>query len=114
VTELCTLDKKTWNYIGLIIDDLRRSASKNLVKAGVGEKVAITIPGHKTRGVFDRYHIVEMADLLNAMRKVEVLPVEANNQMRLLPAPAAASLDLNGQTRVKKTLPDRRHKRAKL
>jgi integrase len=63
--------KKFSRYSGLIIHDLRRSAIKNLMKAGVSEKVAMAISGHKTRTVFDRYHIVDSADVVEAMRKVE-------------------------------------------
>jgi integrase len=58
-------------YNGLIIHDLRRSAIKNLIKAGVNERIAMSISGHKTRAVFDRYHIVDTDDVVEAMRRVE-------------------------------------------
>jgi integrase len=58
-------------YTGLIIHDLRRSAIKNLMKAGTSEKVAMTISGHKTRDVFDRYHVVDTQDVVEAMRRVQ-------------------------------------------
>ena len=60
-----------WRYAGLIIHDLRRSAVKNLIAAGVPEKVCMAITGHKTRTVFDRYHIVDTTDVQRAMRRVE-------------------------------------------
>ena len=59
-------------YTELIIHDLRRSAIKNLMKAGVNEKLAMKISGHKTRAVFDRYHIVDTEDVMDAMRRVQV------------------------------------------
>lgn len=58
-------------YTGLIIHDLRRSAIKNLMKVGVNEKVAMKISGHKTRSVFDRYHIVDTEDVVDAMRRLQ-------------------------------------------
>ena len=56
----------------MIIHDLRRSAIKNLMKAGVPDKVAMSISGHKTRAVFDRCHIVDTGDVVEAMRRVQL------------------------------------------
>jgi hypothetical protein len=65
-------------YNGLTIHDLRRSAVKNLMKAGVREKVAMAISGHKTREVFDRYHIVDTEHLVEAMRRVQQIAPTRN------------------------------------
>ena len=41
-----------------------------MVNAGVAERVAMQVTGHRTRSVFDRYHIVSPSDLQDVARRL--------------------------------------------
>jgi integrase len=57
---------------GLLVHDLRRSAVRNLERAGVSRSTAMKITGHKTESVYRRYAIVSDADLQEAARRISV------------------------------------------
>ena len=50
--------------------DFRRTAVRNLERAGVPRSVAMKITGHKTEAVYRRYAIVSEADLSEGLKKL--------------------------------------------
>jgi len=62
---------------GLLFHDLRRSAVRNFDKAGVSQPVAMSITGHKTVSVYQRYRIVGEDDIERALSMTQAATTAA-------------------------------------
>ncbi len=62
------------------IHDLRRSAVRNMERAGLPRSVARGISGHRTESVYLRYDIVSTRDLMDAGRKMDAFLAEPSQK----------------------------------
>jgi integrase len=63
--------RKKAGVSGLLFHDLRRTAVRNMIRAGIDKTVAKKISGHRTDAIFDRYNITSDEDIRDAMQKNE-------------------------------------------
>lgn len=69
---------------GILFHDLRRSAARNLDKAGVSQSVAMKIMGHKTDSIYRRYRIVSESDLREALERTQQV-ISQQEDRRIIP-----------------------------
>lgn len=69
--------RKAWSHacdkvglVGMLRHDFRRSAVRNMERAGVPRSVAMKISGHKTESIYRRYAIVSESDIQDATRRL--------------------------------------------
>jgi len=71
--------RKAWHTacklagVEITFHDLRRTAARNMDRAGVPHNAIKRIMGHKTDAMFSRYRIVAQSDLAEAARTAEGL-----------------------------------------
>jgi Phage integrase family len=94
---------------GRLFHDLRRSAVRDLVRSGVSQNVAMSISGHRSLSMFERYNITDERDQRQALQQVQQYRKDQHSQMdlgrvagtkRLTKPPLASSGQLTAASRT--------------
>ena len=75
-----------------LLHDFRRTAVRNLERAGVSRSVAMKLTGHKTESIYRRYAIVSESDLAEGVKKLDTLLQSSTSPARtVVPMRTAAA-----------------------
>jgi hypothetical protein len=73
-------------YKGRLFHDLRRSAVRDMIRAGVAQTIAMAVSGHKTATIFQRYNITDTSDLRDALSKTALYREAGREKVRSIAA----------------------------
>jgi integrase len=71
-------------YEGRIFHDFRRSAARDMIRAGVAQRIAMDITGHRTMSMFQRYNITDTDELRDALLKTQLYRDEQKPKVRAI------------------------------